>query len=138
VNQRPELVSIEFDYASEDADGPPAWIQCRITRKDRDAPIQVREYMAECKRNTGPWQSHPARMLRHKAFIQCARLAFGYSGIYDPDEADRIANAIDVTPSNAKPRTEAPRARAEEPTGEVSPTDANDAAQPEEEAGARG
>ncbi|WP_414836262.1 recombinase RecT, partial [Escherichia coli] len=39
---------------------------------------------------TGPWQSHPKRMLRHKAMIQCARLAFGFAGIYDKDEAERI------------------------------------------------
>ncbi|ENC7540331.1 phage recombination protein Bet, partial [Salmonella enterica subsp. enterica serovar Brandenburg] len=30
------------------------------------------------------------RMLRHKAMIQCARLAFGFAGIYDKDEAERI------------------------------------------------
>jgi len=30
-------------------------------------------------------------MLRHKAMIQCARLAFGFAGIYDQDEAERIA-----------------------------------------------
>jgi hypothetical protein len=29
-------------------------------------------------------------MLRHKALVQCARLCFGLSGIYDPDEAQRI------------------------------------------------
>ena len=29
-------------------------------------------------------------MLRHKAMIQCARLAFGYTGIFDQDEAERI------------------------------------------------
>lgn len=147
VNERPELLAIEFSYAhpTDDTSGPPAWIECRITRKDRDAPMVVREYLAECKRGTGPWQSHPARMLRHKAFIQCARLAFGYSGIYDPDEADRIANAIDVTPTNAKPRTEAPRPRsdsaADQPAGDP-PTASNpDGSVPEtdeEEAGARG
>ena len=32
-------------------------------------------------------------MLRHKAMIQCARLAFGYGGIYDQDEAERIVEA---------------------------------------------
>jgi hypothetical protein len=30
-------------------------------------------------------------MLRHKAMIQAARYAFGFAGIYDPDEAERIA-----------------------------------------------
>ncbi len=29
-------------------------------------------------------------MLRHKAMIQCARIAFGFGGIYDADEAERI------------------------------------------------
>lgn len=72
---------------------------CKIYRKDRAHPISVTEWMSECKRNTQPWQSHPKRMLRHKAMIQCARLAFGFVGIYDEDEAQRIVNTErDVTP----------------------------------------
>lgn len=35
-------------------------------------------------------------MLRHKALIQCARLAFGFVGIFDQDEAERIRER-DVT-----------------------------------------
>ena len=38
----------------------------------------------------GPWQTHPRRMARHKAVIQTARMALGYTGIYDEDEAERI------------------------------------------------
>ncbi len=38
----------------------------------------------------GPWQTHTKRMLRHKALIQCSRIAFGFVGIYDEDEAQRI------------------------------------------------
>ena len=37
------------------------------------------------------------RMLRHKALIQCARLAFGFTGIYDQDEAERIIIEKDIT-----------------------------------------
>jgi hypothetical protein len=41
--------------------------------------------------------------LRHKATIQCARLAFGFVGIHDQDEAERIAESgqpvKDVTPN---------------------------------------
>jgi len=67
---------------------------CIMYRKDRGHPVKVTEYMAECRRQgAGPWQSHPKRMLRHKSMIQCARLAFGYAGIYDPDEAERIISA---------------------------------------------
>ncbi|STU11463.1 Uncharacterised protein [Klebsiella pneumoniae] len=29
-------------------------------------------------------------MLRHKTLIQCARLAFGFAGIFDQDEAERV------------------------------------------------
>jgi phage recombination protein Bet len=83
---------------------------CTIYRKDRKHPTSVTEYLAECKRNTSPWGSHPKRMLRHKAMIQCARLAFGFAGIYDQDEAERI---IDVTPE----RTAAPDADLNEQLG---------------------
>jgi hypothetical protein len=64
---------------------------CIMYRKDRNHPISVTEYMSECSRGTGPWKTHPMRMLRHKAMIQCARIAFGFSGVYDQDEAERIA-----------------------------------------------
>lgn len=67
---------------------------CTIYRKDRNHPVKVTEYMAECRRDgVGPWKSHPYRMLRHKALIQCARLAFGFVGIFDQDEAERIIEA---------------------------------------------
>jgi len=70
---------------------------CRMFRKDHSHPVAVTEYLSECRRDTGPWKSHPKRMLRHKSMIQCARLAFGYGGIYDQDEAERIAE-IEINP----------------------------------------
>ena len=70
---------------------------CTIYRKDRQHPVEVTEWMSECKRDVGPWKSHPKRMLRHKAMIQCARLAFGFVGVYDQDEAERIVER-DITP----------------------------------------
>jgi len=75
---------------------------CKIYRKDRAHAISVTEYMSECRRPTAkPWISHPKRMLRHKAMIQCARLAFGFVGIYDEDEAERISYPErDVSPVN--------------------------------------
>nr|WP_312374888.1 phage recombination protein Bet [Delftia acidovorans] len=86
INSHPQFDGIEFEQDSESC-------TCIIFRKDRNRPIKVTEWMAECKRGTGPWSSHPKRMLRHKAMIQCARLAFGYGGIYDQDEAERIVEA---------------------------------------------
>ena len=85
---------------------------CTIYRKDRQHPVAVTEYMAECKRSTGPWSSHPRRMLRHKAMIQCARLAFGYAGIYDQDEAERIVER-DITAQAEVLPMEQPASRTE-------------------------
>ncbi|WP_455466431.1 phage recombination protein Bet [Bartonella sp. B39] len=65
-------------------------IKCAIRLKEIKDPIEVTEYLNECKQKTDPWQKYPARMLRHKATIQCARYAFGFSGIYEEDEAVRI------------------------------------------------
>lgn len=64
-------------------------VTCRMYRKDKAQPIEVTEYLRECARDTEPWRRWPMRMLRHKALIQCARYAFGFSGIVDPDEAER-------------------------------------------------
>ncbi len=83
INSNPEFDGMEFEQDDDSC-------TCRIHRKDRAHPTEVTEYLSECKRNTSPWGTHPKRMLRHKAMIQCARLAFGYVGIYDQDEAERI------------------------------------------------
>lgn len=86
INEHSMFDGLDFDQNDESC-------TCRIYRKDRSHPIAVTEYMSECKRDMGPWKSHPKRMLRHKSLIQCARLAFGYVGIFDEDEADRIVEA---------------------------------------------
>lgn len=84
INNHPQFDGMEFEQDSESC-------TCIMYRKDRGRPVKVTEYMEECRRaNQGPWGSHPRRMLRHKAMIQCARLAFGFCGIFDQDEAERI------------------------------------------------
>ena len=98
MNEHPQFDGMEFKMDAESC-------TCIIYRKDRSHPIAATEYLDECKRGTGPWQSHPKRMLRHKSMIQCARLAFGFAGIYDQDEAERIVEAtvIDVSTGEIKP-----------------------------------
>lgn len=91
INEHTQFDGMDFEQEAESC-------TCIIYRKDRSRPVKVTEFMDECKRGTGPWQSHPRRMLRHKAMIQCARLAFGYAGIYDQDEAERIVEK-DITPT---------------------------------------
>lgn len=90
MNDHPQMDGMEFKQDDESC-------TCIIYRKDRAHPISATEYMSECKRTTGPWSSHPKRMLRHKAMIQAARLAFGFGGIYDQDEAERIIETTGVT-----------------------------------------
>ncbi|WP_371747395.1 phage recombination protein Bet [Caballeronia sp. Sq4a] len=108
INEHPQFDGLDFEQDAESC-------TCIIHRKDRSHPIKVTEYMEECKRGTGPWTSHPKRMLRHKAMIQCARLAFGYVGIYDQDEAERI---VDMGPAQEVKRTPAETAAAARPTAE--------------------
>lgn len=93
INSHPQCDGVEFDDHKDDKGNLTA-ITCRIYRKDRGRPTSVTEYMDECKRPTEPWQKWPARMLRHKAAIQCARYAFGFAGIIDPEEAERSPEVI--------------------------------------------
>lgn len=110
INNHPQFDGMEFEDSDEKC-------TCIIYRKDRQRPVRITEYLSECKRNTGPWNSHPRRMLRHKAMIQCARLAFGYTGIHDTDEAQGIVEK-DITP---KPeiKSEALRTITQEPVCDV-------------------
>lgn len=80
-----------------------AWISTTFYRKDISHPTTVREYLREVYRQSfdfnqpGPWQTHTNRLHRHKSYIQAARMAFGFSGIYDPDEASRIQKTAQVS-----------------------------------------
>lgn len=106
INSNPAFDGMDFNFSDEmvlmdgAASAAPAWTECVIHRKDRSHPTVIREYLDEVYRApfksdkgytvNGPWQSHPKRFSRHKAMIQCARMAFGFGGIFDQDEADRI------------------------------------------------
>lgn len=89
-------------------------ITCKIYIKGQEQPTAVTEYLSECADITKEtWKRWPYRMLRHKAYIQCARMAFGFSGIYDEDEAQRIVSVTEETPVG-KPDVEMPKAKVEE------------------------
>ncbi len=110
INDHPQFDGMEFSQSDvmvtmPGANSPaPEWMECKMYRKDRTRPTIVREYIDEVYKEpykgkyglvSGPWQSHPKRFTRHKAMIQCARLAFGYGGIHDPEEAQQIIGTID-------------------------------------------
>lgn len=122
INEHPAFNGMEFNYAPDFVTMPagkscPEWCEVVIYRKDRDRPTIVREYLDEVYQAprgqnayAGPWQSHTKRFLRHKTLIQGARIAFGFAGIYDEDEAARIVDAqvVQVQPATqARPAVEA-------------------------------
>jgi phage recombination protein Bet len=96
INSHPDFDGMTFDDIRDG--GNLVAITCSIHRKGIEKPIQVTEYMNECRQSTDVWKKYPSRMLRHKAAIQAGRYAFGLSGIIEPDEAERFADAgvIDV------------------------------------------
>lgn len=96
------------------------WLEVTIHRSNIERPTVIVEFFDEVYRPplwisksnsegyyvAGPWQTHTKRMMRHKAIIQAGRVAFGFGGIYDDDEADRILEReINVTPAGAAPTT---------------------------------
>ena len=133
INQHQDMDGLEFVYEDNwvtDLPGAkpcPASIECVIYRKGRTHPVRIKEFLDETYRApfngtknnqpftiNGPWQSHTKRMLRHKALIQCSRIAFGFTGIYDQDEAERIIEGqavviTDPTSSVLEPSLEAKR-----------------------------
>lgn len=110
VQRQPEYGGCEFVYHWDDGStgeiGPKgtkiAAITTIMTRRPKNAepyPTKVTEFFSECYRDTEPWKKWPVRMLRWKSYIQCARVAFGITGIYDEDEAERILEGERATPA---------------------------------------
>ena len=93
INSHPQFDGMKFVESAPGDDELPLYFECTMFRKDRKVATSVREYMYEAHTGQGAWLTHPRRMLRHKAMVQCARICFGLSGIYEPDEASRIEAA---------------------------------------------
>ncbi|TIW28731.1 MAG: recombinase [Mesorhizobium sp.] len=117
INSHGQLDGITFDMQHNDA-GELVSCTCTIYRKDRTHPIQVTEYLSECIRATDPWKMKH-RMLRHKSLIQCARYAFGFAGIYDEDEGERIVEASAT--HSEPPRPPRPTSAPPKPNGSAQP-----------------
>jgi phage recombination protein Bet len=101
INSHPQFDGMKFVESAPGDDELPLFIECTIFRKDRRVATSVREYMYEAHTNHGACLTHPIRMLRHKAMVQCSRTCFGLGGFYEPDEAKRFR---DTFVSQDKPR----------------------------------
>lgn len=120
MNDHPQFDGIDYEFEHDD-EGKLISCTSIIHRKDRAHPTRVTEYLAECRRNTEPWKME-RRMLRHKATIQGARVAFGFSGITDEDEAAHTPSLVrDVTPKPARAEPLNPFAALPEPAVEADP-----------------
>jgi len=103
VNRQPSFDGVEFEDHL-DANGKVTAITCKMFIKDRSRPVCITEYLNEClDAKSSVWKRWPARMLRHKAYIQAARVAFGISEMIDDDEQSRIVG------SNQKITQEVPK-----------------------------
>lgn len=119
INRSENFNGIEYSQSEEwvELEGAkpcPEWMEAKIFIIGREKPCIVREYLDECFRKTnypGPWQTHTKRMLRHKVTIQCSRIAFGFAGIYDEDEAERIVESTEHEVLSSKPRVRMPTAK---------------------------
>lgn len=102
VNRQPDFDGVEFEDKLDSSGGIIA-TTCVMYLKNRSRPVRVTEYLSECRQERSDvWKKYPFRMLRHKAYIQCARMAFGISEVIDDDEAARITGARqekDITPA---------------------------------------
>jgi phage recombination protein Bet len=148
-----------FEFFDHIEDNKLVAVTCRMWRKDWQHPAEATEYMDECTGDTDPWKKWPRRMLRNKAYIQCARMTFGFAGVVDPDEAERIAApekwpdaievkaepepklravkksapATSVTPPSSEAETPAPTATQETPPPETPATVASGRKLPDRE-----
>ena len=113
MRAHPDYLSHTCDLGGAEDD---AFAEATIYTKAQVAagtpPFTHREYLSECRvppRETrngpldGPWQSHPRRMLQHKAMSQAVRYCFAIYTM-DEDEWDRAGEAapaevLDVTPA---------------------------------------
>lgn len=101
INRQPDYDGMEIEDAPTNItiDGTvvPEYCRVKIFRKSLSRPIVVSEYASEAfSKSSDVWKKYPRRMLRHKAIIQCARVAFSIGGIYEPDEGKDIVEAQDV------------------------------------------
>jgi phage recombination protein Bet len=103
INDQKQMDGVDFKYSDEtvkwEGEDVPIWFEAIIYRKDRQHPTRVREFFKEIRRSTQPWKTMPHRMGRHKSLIQCARVAFGFGGIYDEDEGAMIAANASAAPA---------------------------------------
>jgi len=105
ANSHPQFDGIQTE-AVLDKDGNMIGMTASVWRKDRSHPVIETEYLTECRRPTDIWKRMPNRMMKHRAKAQAIRTAFGFAGIYLPDEfdlnADLAPDTFNVSATDSK------------------------------------
>jgi len=116
INRQEQYDGVEFAY-DQDENGRIIAVTCSMYRKDRSRPTTVTEFLDECiMPDSTAWRKSPGRMLRHRAFAQASRLAFGISAALD-EGSDVGGPVVDLSPpSEPAARAEAPRPRRQPPS----------------------
>lgn len=125
VNSHPEFDGVEFEERF-DAKGALESVTCTMFHSKRNHPVKVTEWLNECFRPTQPWKGMPKRMLRHKAFMQAARICFSLTGLFDEDEAidiqrNQVAAAVNQAASPAADKAKEKLASKPAPVVDVEP-----------------
>ena len=94
VRSQKDFNGMRFEFSTTTVRVPgypgdlPEYVTCSMRLKGIEDPITIQEYMVECFSERSPvWKKWPRRMLRTRSFIQCARLAFSLTGLYDEGDA---------------------------------------------------
>lgn len=94
VRSQKDFDGMSFSFSSTTVRLPgydgelPEYVECSMRLKGIAAPVVIQEYMVECFNDRSPvWKKWPRRMLRTRSFIQCARLVFSLTGLYDEGDA---------------------------------------------------
>jgi len=125
INRQEQYDGVEFTY-DQDENGRIVAVTCSMWRRDRTRPTVVTEFLDECiMPESTAWRKSPGRMLRHRAFVQAARLTFGISAALDEGTdlgTPMSAEPVDLTPAASaeppRPRRQPPSpSRAAFPTG---------------------
>ena len=95
IQRQEDYDGCEYEYIWEDdkVGGKILGVTCSIFRKKHSRPTKKTVWFAEVRRDTDQWKVKPIWMTEIKALIQTARLAYGFGGIYDQDEAENILDA---------------------------------------------
>ena len=117
ISRHPENDGVSFDYSPDRvAVGGKMvheWVECTMSRKGRTNPTIVREFLDDCYEAADPAWEMPNRQLRHRALVQCARIALGIDAedghAHQAHTPAASAPAPDVaeTPDDADPRPSA-------------------------------